>query len=126
MLPAISAVLFAAAAASAAAAESSNICGTNATLGRHVMAVLNLTFPGLEAVAAAEAAGDLGAACEALAAYYSQSNTSSWLRIAPVPPGSGRVGPGSLVDNAVVRVVGPVVWFGYKTINTTQPTTTPP
>ena len=78
-----------------------NICGTNATLGAHVMAALNLSFPGLEAVAAAESRGDLGAACEALAAYYSSSNGSFWLRIPPVAPGTGRVGNGSLVDNAV-------------------------
>lgn len=80
---------------------SSNICATNSTLGKHIMSVLNLTYPGLEAVAAAEAAGDLGAACEALAAYYRVSNSSSWLRVPPVAPGTGRVGNGSLVDNAV-------------------------
>jgi hypothetical protein len=83
------------------AASAANICGTNATLGAAVMDVLNLTFPGLEAVAAAAGRGDLDAACEALAAYYEASNTSSWLRVAPVAPGTGRVGPGSLVDNAV-------------------------
>ena len=83
------------------AASAANICGANATLGAAVMDALNLTFPGLEAVAAAAGRGDLDAACEALAAYYASSNTSSWLRIAPVAPGTGRVGPGSLVDNVV-------------------------
>lgn len=85
----------------ASAASAANICGENRTLGLAVMSVLNLTYPGLEAVAAANAAGDLDSACEALAAYYLTSNTSSWLRIPPVAPGTGRVGKGSLVDNAV-------------------------
>ena len=78
-----------------------NICGTNRTLGLHVMSVLNLTYPGLEAVSAEYAAGNLDAACEALATYYRVANTSSWLRIPPVSPGTGRIGNGSLVDNAV-------------------------
>ena len=85
----------------ASTASAANICGENRTLGLAVMSALNLTYPGLEAVAAANAAGDLDAACEALASYYRASNTSSWLRIAPVAPGTGRVGKGSLVDNAV-------------------------
>ena len=93
-------VLFAAASA-AAAATPENICGANTTLGQHVMAALNLSYPGLEAVAEAEASGDLNAACEALSAYYLTSNTSAWLRVPPVAPGTGRVGNGSLVDNAV-------------------------
>lgn len=84
-------------------AHAANICGQNRTIGTQVMAALNLSYPGLEAVAAAQGAGDLDTACEALAAYYSAANTSSWLRIAPVTPGTGRVGKGSLVDNAVDR-----------------------
>jgi hypothetical protein len=84
-------------------ALAANICGENRTIGLHVMAVLNLSYPGLEAVAAAERSGDLDGACEALAAYYAAANTSSWLRIPPVAPGTGRVGNGSLVDNAVDR-----------------------
>ena len=70
----------------------SNICGTNATLGRQVMSVLNLTWPGLEAVAAAEKAGDLNTACEALADYYRAANTTWWHRVPPVTPGKGMVG----------------------------------
>jgi hypothetical protein len=90
-----------AAALAALPARAANICGQNATLGAHVVAALNLTYPGLEAVAAAVAQGDLDAACEALAQYYRTSNTSAWLRIPPVAPGTGRVGAGSLVDNVV-------------------------
>jgi hypothetical protein len=85
----------------ACAALAGNICGENKTLGSAVMGALNLSFPGLEAVAAAARANDLDAACEALAAYYAAANTSSWLRIGPVTPGTGRVGAGSNVDNAV-------------------------
>ena len=33
--------------------SSLNVCGLNATLGNSVMSVLNFTYPGLEAVAAA-------------------------------------------------------------------------
>jgi len=62
---------------------------------------MNLSYPGLEAVAAAASVGDLNTACETLAEYYRNSNTSFWLRLPPVTPGSGRVGKGSLVDNAV-------------------------
>lgn len=81
--------------------RAANICGENKTLGLAVMNVLNLTYAGLEAVASAAGSGDLDTACEALAAYYASSNSSYWLRIPPVKPGTGRVGNGSLVDNAV-------------------------
>lgn len=84
------ATLFAAAAAAAAAAA--NICGSNATIGAAVVAALNLTYPGLEAVAAAASRGDLGGACDALAAYYAASNTTWWQRVPPVTPGSGMAG----------------------------------
>lgn len=53
---------------------------------------LNLSFPGLAAVASAAERGDLDAACEELATYYATSNTSWWLRHAPVKPGTGMVG----------------------------------
>ena len=76
----------------ATSSAASNICGTNITIGRSVAASVNLTYPGLEAVAAAVDDGDYGAACEALATYYLTSNTSSWLRIPPVAPGSGLAG----------------------------------
>ena len=83
------------------AAHAANICGSNATLGSAVIDVLNLTYPGLSAVKAAVERSDMDAACEALAAYYVSSNTSSWLRIPPVTPGTARVGNGSYVDDAV-------------------------
>ena len=70
-----------------------NICGENATLGRAIVAALNLSFPGLEAVAQAAKSNDLNAACDELAQYYRNSNTSAWLRLAnTVPPSSRRVG----------------------------------
>ena len=85
-------LLAAAAAAAAASAAASNICGANATLGAAVLSVLNLTYPGLEAVAAAAAAGDLDTACTALADYYSAAHTASWLRRPAPPPSTARVG----------------------------------
>ena len=84
---------------SAPEASAANVCGTNATLGAAVVASLNLTFPGLNAVAAAAARGDLDAACEALSDYYKTSNTSSWLRIPPVTPGNKLAG--GIVDEMV-------------------------
>ena len=72
--------------------NSTNICGTNNTLGQAVVHAVNLSFPGLEAVRTAVAAGDLNTACNELAAYYQNSNTSAWLRIPDVTPGTGRVG----------------------------------
>ena len=81
--------------------SSLNVCGLNATLGNSVMSVLNLTYPGLEAVAAATSRGDLDAACEALSDYYVTSNTSSWLR-RPLPaPTTQRVG--GAVDDVVFK-----------------------
>jgi len=73
-------------------AGSDNICSTNATVGHAVISALNLSWPGMGAVAAAAHAGDLGGACEAIAAYYAAANTSQWLRIPPVAPGTGRAG----------------------------------
>lgn len=80
------------AALASAAAAATNICGTNATIGGAVVASLNMSYPGLEAVAAAAAAGDLNTACEELAVYYRNSNTSWWLRLPPVTPGTGLAG----------------------------------
>ena len=74
-----------------APAASANVC-ENATLGAAVLSVVNLTYPGLAAVAAAAAAGDLPAACDALSAYYAASNTSAWLRRPQPAPSSRRVG----------------------------------
>ena len=69
-----------------------NICGQNRTLGLHVVASLNLSFPGLESVSSAVAHGDLNAACEALAFYYQNSNSSYWLRHGPITPGTNLAG----------------------------------
>ena len=60
--------------------------------GRALVGALNLSWPGLESAKAFADAGDLGAACDAVASYYAHSNTSSWLRIGPVTPGTGTVG----------------------------------
>ena len=87
-----------------AAAPSANICASNSTIGTSILTVLNLTFPGLEAVAAAAARGDAGGACEALAAYYASSNTSAWLRRPPPPPPSSRMAGGA-VDAMVLHDV---------------------
>jgi hypothetical protein len=43
-----------------------NLCARNATLGDVVLTSLNLTYPGLEAVARAYGQGDYGTACDAL------------------------------------------------------------
>ncbi len=90
----ISTILATAAISSAVHARTAaqNICGSNATIGTAVVRALNLTYPGLEAVAAAASAGDLNTACEALASYYKTSNTSTWLRIPALAPGSGLAG----------------------------------
>ncbi len=72
--------------------SSDNICSENATIGAAVVQAVNLSWPGLEAARAAASSGDLGAACSAVAAYYSNGNSSAWLRIGPVAPGTGVVG----------------------------------
>ena len=88
--------------AAAGAAPAANICASNATIGNSLLSVLNLTFPGLEAVAAAAARGDAGGACAALASYYASSNTSAWLRRPPPPPPSSRMAGGA-VDAMVLH-----------------------
>lgn len=57
---------------------------------------LNLSYPGLETVAAAWRGGDAAAACNLTRSYYINGNTSSWLRVATAPqPSSQRVGGSS-------------------------------
>lgn len=80
--------------------NSTNICGSNTTLGNAVIAALNLTYPGLEGVAAAAGAGDLNGACEALAVYYQTSGTANWLRLANTPIPSNKLA-GGVVDEMV-------------------------
>ena len=67
-----------------------NVCATNASIGHAVIAAINLSWPGLEAVASAATAGDLGTACEALATYYTNANTAAWLRLPAAPRQSAR------------------------------------
>ena len=58
-----------------------NICATNASIGRAVVQAVNLSFPGMGAVREASSARNFGAACEALAKYYRDGNSSRWLRL---------------------------------------------
>jgi hypothetical protein len=88
---------------------SSNICATNVSIGHAVIDAVNLSWPGLEATRTAAAANDLGAACEALAAYYKQSNGSAWLRIPVTPIPSTRKAGGDaddLVDHDIFHLSG--------------------
>jgi hypothetical protein len=73
-------------------ADSVNICSQNLAIGRAVIAAMNLSFPGLEPVAKAAAAGAFGDACDALASYYETCSSGNWLRYPPVTPGTGRAG----------------------------------
>ena len=72
--------------------DSSNICDSNITIGRAVVAGVNLTRPGLEAAAAAAAAGELGLACQNIADFYRSGNSTPWLRLPAVTPGTALVG----------------------------------
>ena len=57
--------------------------------------MLNLTYPGLSAVAAAVARADLNAACDELASFYASASSAPWLRRPLPPPSSRRVGGGT-------------------------------
>ena len=88
---------------------SSNICASNAFIGHAVIDAVNLSWPGLEAVKSAAVAGELGSACEALAAYYKYSNGSAWLRLPRTPMASKRRAGGAvdeLVDQDIFRLSG--------------------
>jgi hypothetical protein len=85
-------LVLAAAAPPVAASTLPNICATNATIGRAVLAAMNTSHPGLEAAAESAKFGNLGAACEAVASYYMHGTSAPWLRIGPVRPGTGAVG----------------------------------
>lgn len=69
-----------------------NICARNRTLGEATIAAFNLSWPGLEVAHAEAQRDDLGAACDALVAYYRDSNTSAWLRKPRVPAASKLAG----------------------------------
>eukprot|EP01050_Picozoa_sp_SAG11_P007221 SAG11_NODE_594_length_8302_cov_1.386810_1_plen_176_part_00 len=81
-----------------AAAAEANICATNASIGHAVIGAVNLSWPGMNAVRTAAADGDLGGACEALAAYYRDGNTSAWLRLLVTPAPSTRRAGGEADD----------------------------
>ena len=72
--------------------ESANICSQNITLGRAIIAAINTSYPGLEAVAAAAKAGQYDSACDLMVQYDQNCSSGSWLRIPPVPPGTGHAG----------------------------------
>lgn len=76
----------------ASLADADNICSQNPSIGRSVMAAMNLSFPGLEQVAEAARQLQFGQACELLVAYYMTCASGSWLRVPPVTPGTGRAG----------------------------------
>lgn len=80
--------------------DAPNICARNETIGQAVINAVNLSWPGLEAVQSAAASGKLGAACEALAKYYANGNTATWLRMASTPAPSTRAAGGQ-ADAAV-------------------------
>ena len=86
-------------------AAGANICGQNKTIGQAVIAAMNLSTPGLRQAASAAASGDLGKACQAIADYYRQGKSSSWLRIGPVAPGTSRVGGATdaMVDHDIYQ-----------------------
>ena len=77
---------------------SPNICASNATIGQAVIDAVNLSWPGLEAVKASAAGGDLGAACEGLATYYREGHSSSLLRLRKTPAPSTRRAGGNADD----------------------------
>ena len=88
---------------------SSNICVRNTIIGHAIIDAVNLSWPGLEPVKSAAVAGDLGSACEALAAYYKHSNRSAWLRLPLTPTPSERRAGGDvddLVDHDIFRLSG--------------------
>ena len=62
---------------------------------------LNLSYPGLEAVNAAIAAGDQDTACDAVAQYYAASKHAPWLRHAA--PAAGTALAGGAVDAVMLN-----------------------
>ena len=62
---------------------------------------LNLSYPGLEAVKAAIAAGDQDTACDAVAQYYAASKHAPWLRHAA--PAAGTALAGGAVDAVMLN-----------------------
>ena len=86
-----------------------NICATNRSIGAAVIAAVNLSWPGMEKVSEAAAASDLGGACEALARYYREGNTSAWLRLPATPSPSVKTAGGdadALVEHDIFHLTG--------------------
>ena len=96
------AVIVAVNAVPASTTSTSNICASNATLGAAVLAAMNLSYPGLEAAAAAAASGDRGKACQAIADYYRHGTSASWHRMKK-PPVPGTAMAGGTVDAMVLN-----------------------
>ncbi len=71
-----------------------------------LMAALDLARPGLEAVKAAVENDDMPAACDALIAYYRDTDTCQWLRIPPVVPGEDRDSEGDALLNDTFPFLG--------------------
>jgi hypothetical protein len=69
-----------------------NICVHNVSLAQQLFAALDLSYPGLEQVAAAFHQKNFGLGCELLAEYYQSSPSGSWLRKPPVAPSEKRAG----------------------------------
>eukprot|EP01047_Picozoa_sp_COSAG01_P077816 COSAG01_NODE_14154_length_1490_cov_1.433501_2_plen_260_part_00 len=62
---------------------------------------LNLSYPGMETVAAALKAGDNAAACNAISDHYSHSSKVSWLRYPE--PKAGSTSVGGQIDEVVAN-----------------------
>eukprot|EP00947_MAST-08B_sp_MAST-8B-sp1_P002226 g2226.t1 len=94
-------------------ATATNICGENPILASAVLNAVNLSWPGLQKVAAAVRRGnssdDNDEACSLLAEYYRTSNGSRWLRLPSTPaPSSRRAGGDAddLVESDVFHLSG--------------------
>ena len=81
--------------------DSAGGCPTSAPITALLFKALNLSYPGLEAVKAAVAAGDQGVACSAVAAYYATSKHAPWLRHAA--PAVGTALAGGAVDATMLN-----------------------
>lgn len=86
-----------------------NICSTNSVIGIAIINAVNLSFPGMGQVRDATAAGQYGEACEMLAQYYKEGNTSAWLRLPETPAPSTRKSGGDgddLVEHDIFHLQG--------------------
>lgn len=88
----------------ASAVPTGNICSQNASIGEAVVQAINLTFPGMEKIRDAAKHKDFAFACDELAKYYKEGNSSAWLRMPTVKPG-GTALAGGTVDMMVLHDV---------------------